>query len=359
MSTVHIDLPPPPISWEHLPPRASQDVTLRQWIPYWSTLQNLGYTLWPRTMPDENGQLIELAEPKLSPPTNCFEPSESESYVYFPMGYIGNGGPASARVQLAVDRALREVAIKTILSGSSELRVVEYLAKQRKEEHDPRDHTIPFLQLITTDHCTFAVMPYWSNGVPPFYAIGEPIEMLRQCLEGLAYYHQHRVAHCDISSGNVVMNFGGFYPGPSMDGGRFFTAPFRSKFPVQYAFIDFGTAVKFEEDTALTDVLYQATHHTMGFSAPEVVLGEPYNPFSADVYAVASVIINELNHSKHYHSRAEELLRENVPAFFELLGRMRAVEPRRRPSAEAALQELLHLVSVLSPDILELHGQGV
>lgn len=115
-------------------------------------------------------------------------------------------------VQDAIDEKRREVVVKALFPGTSELSVIEYLVNRRKTDPDSRDHTIPFLHLIYTPDCVLAVMPCWGTDYSSFLRVDEPIEKLRQCLEvhsfarvgdsvltftcqGLCYLHANRIAH--------------------------------------------------------------------------------------------------------------------------------------------------------------------
>lgn len=57
----------------------------------------------------------------------------------------------------------------------------------------------------------------------------------------------------------------------------------RSTFDVRYAFIDFGSASKFDPDVPLADIQATKAAMTVPYKAPEVSNGCPYNPFAADV----------------------------------------------------------------------------
>jgi hypothetical protein len=82
----------------------------------------------------------------------------------------------------------------------------------------------------------------------------------------LIFFHSHRIAHLDISDGNLVSK--------TIDGRRLF------------AFIDFECAIMYgaDEPGPLTTTGMVATH-----PAPEQDDSIPYDPFKADVWQLGQL----------------------------------------------------------------------
>ncbi len=78
------------------------------------------------------------------------------------------------------------------------------------------------------------------------------------------------------------------------------TAPFRSHFPIRYYIDDFETAVCFNKDsdpatrkiTGLPDIRVGRTKGEYARKyAPEMLTGEPYCPFKADVWYLSRMFM--------------------------------------------------------------------
>jgi serine/threonine protein kinase len=91
----------------------------------------------------------------------------------------------------------------------------------------------------------------------------------------------------DISHENFLMNFWGVSQ-PSRDFGRK-PPELRRHFPVKYALIDFGHSVQFSPDADPSSYLDTWTVPREQ-RAPETTTGNPFDPFSADVYQTSRTI---------------------------------------------------------------------
>ncbi|EJD49019.1 kinase-like protein [Auricularia subglabra TFB-10046 SS5] len=253
-------------------------------------------------------------------------------------------------VRVGYDSLNRDVFLKVLFG--SELEVITYLLQLQSAGRDPRDHTIPFLKLIETPKCTFLVTPRWGFISPPFYALEEPIEFARQCLEGLTFLHEHRIAHRDISPFNIVMSYHGKLT-EHPDGVR----PLRSLFDVKYAFIDYGLSRKFDRNTGLEDARMSDASGTAHFCAPEIFKSAPYNPFRADVYSLGVLLSEELEVAERHKSQVLRLLKKHSPAFLGILERMCKKDPRKRPTAVEALEDVVMIHQKTGEDVLRLSEQ--
>jgi serine/threonine protein kinase len=99
------------------------------------------------------------------------------------------------------------VVLKTIVD-SNERRLLHYLRGFVVRS----DHTIPVLDVIDLSiGRTIIVLPWKSpfDEVLRFRFCDRPDDVVPLCLqfiEGVAFLHQHKVAHCDLKPGNVVVD---------------------------------------------------------------------------------------------------------------------------------------------------------
>ncbi|KAL1660696.1 kinase-like domain-containing protein [Schizophyllum commune] len=193
-----------------------------------------------------------------------------------------------APVWAATNRSGDEFIIKVVSDGQSakganELRILERLSK-RDVRSDPRNHVVPVVEFVKYKQYTFAVFPRWSDF--PGKEIVTPrtaIECCVQITEGLAFLHEKRIAHLDISVENFMINFYG-YVHPTL-------APVVEHFPIKYGIIDFGESVILDgSHDRLAPPRDYAPRPT---SAPEVSSQRPFDPFAADVYQTAMFLLEQ------------------------------------------------------------------
>ncbi|EJD49029.1 kinase-like protein [Auricularia subglabra TFB-10046 SS5] len=345
-----VDFELPPMSWDDINPLTSRDLVFKQWRHYESLFRGLGYRMFAQEM-NERGELIPMLGPNLPPPADAFDPKDNENYVHIPVAYSWTNKPSHHTIRVMIDGARREVIIK-LIRETVERELVEYLDDQRRTNPDARNHTIPFLQLIDTGHCVFLAMPCWTEDTAPFYSMGEAVEMLKQCLEGLAWLHEHRIAHRDISHRNIVMNFQG-----TMTWAYDRVKPFRSLFNVQYAIIDFNHSTRFRGDEPLEAIRTVGHVFTPPCEAPELSETVPYNPFAVDIFALAAAMQERFVLATNLRSKVVELLRQHLPEVIDLLRSMLRPNPEERPTAAAAYERVCALQAQTDPEILALHGQ--
>ncbi|MFI6016769.1 serine/threonine-protein kinase [Streptomyces sp. NPDC051287] len=176
------------------------------------------------------------------------------------------------------------------------------------------------------------------------------VSIVVQLLQVLERVHAARVVHRDIKPQNVILAESG-----------------------QVFLVDFGIALPDDPD---------ATRHTegrtpgsLGYKAPEIILGERNPAPAADIYGIgctafrliagssvfsgASEHIIEQHHCGTPAPRLDDLIPGLPPGLADLVARMLAKEPRSRPSAGGAAAALAPIVPrpgdpapdpVLSPD---------
>jgi serine/threonine protein kinase len=153
------------------------------------------------------------------------------------------------------------------------------------------------------------------------------VEILVQCLEGLAYLHGKGIMHRDMKPERIVME---------------------SDIPVRVKIVDFGLAIEGEiADTPCGIVIFQA---------PEVLKGDRYT-YAVDIWCLGVTALDMLKkipereaeqfwRSKQAkdHKRYIEALHRSCeslpPALSEFLLGMLAVNPASRWSAKQCLQEI-------------------
>lgn len=130
--------------------------------------------------------------------------------------------------------------------------------------------------------------------------------------------------------------------------------PFRSLFNARYAYIDFGLSRRFNMSMSLGDAKATGVTGTDPFRAPELSTTSAYNPFSADIFSLGSLVLDQLHGSELSHSPVLTLLDERTPTFIALLKRMTEKDPSKRPLAEEVLTEVTSIQESAGPQILSL-----
>ncbi|KAF8602490.1 kinase-like protein [Ceratobasidium sp. AG-I] len=217
--------------------------------------------------------------------------------------------------------------------GDEELEILQHLSTSICQS-DPANHTVPCLDSFPmpgVEGGMFYVMPLLSEYKdPPFYDLGEICDFLLQMFEGLEFLHNNNIVHCDIASPNIMMDARPLYDEPfhpfnqhlTLDGKRPIHPKYlRSQRTIRYYYIDFGYAKWFRganESRMITGS--RAREPT-----PEQSLGDPYDPFKADVYQLGAVI-------------RRDLITQYPPLRFllPLAREMTSIDPKQRPSLEQA-----------------------
>jgi len=187
----------------------------------------------------------------------------------------------------------------------NESRLLQYLGGIKASSN----HTIPLLDVIDSDiGKTIVVLP-WKTPLDEVLQFRDrPDDVVSLCLqfiEGVAFLHQHKVAHCDIKPGNVV-------------------ADSKSKTLPRLFIIDFDLAQFVESEETMTD----GWCGTPPWIAPE--LGsrdgpiQRYSPILADRWACGRMI----KHFAKYFPKYEGARKTMLLAFAQ---RLLDVNPRARP----------------------------
>jgi len=207
----------------------------------------------------------------------------------------------------ATSRSGALVVLKIIVD-SSERRLLHYFSGIKS----PFNHTIPLLDVIDIGE-TIIVLPWKCPLDEALEFRDRPDDVVSLCLqfiEGVAFLHQHNVAHCDLKPGNVVVD-----------------TKFESKVLPRLFIIDFDLAQFVKSEETMT----KGWCGTPPWIAPE--LGsrngptQRYSPILADQWACGKMI----EHFAGYFPAHEGAQRTRLRAFAQQL---LDSNPRARPKLD-------------------------
>ena len=211
-----------------------------------------------------------------------------------------------------------------IIRDSDERRLLEYL----NDIKTPLNHTIPLLEVIDLSIGKMVIVLPWKLPLDEalrFHGRRDDAEFLcTQFIEGVAFLHQHKVAHCDIKPGNVVVD-----------------TKLESKTSPRLYIIDFDIAQFVESEETMTE----GWCGTPPWIAPE--LGsrdgpiQRYSPILADRWACGRMIQYFENYipthvnKQHLLAVSRQLLSVN-PRARPPLNQLRAIDgPTKRGQAKS------------------------
>ncbi|KDQ20061.1 hypothetical protein BOTBODRAFT_51419 [Botryobasidium botryosum FD-172 SS1] len=227
------------------------------------------------------------------------------------------------------------VILKKIKRNSKELEITRFLSSEPLRA-DKRNHCVPLLDVLDPeqDDDVFIVEPlYRIFDSPEFETTEDAIVFIDQILEGLAFMHEHSVAHRDCARGNIMMDATDLYPDGfhpqerdlAPDGTHDAKMRDRTAAPQpRYYIIDFDLSTWFRDGDGNSDRLVTGKLG-QDSSAPELSDDVPYDPFKVDVYTLGNVFRERLL-SKH-----------KLEVMGPLVDWMVEEDPARRPSAAEAL----------------------
>ncbi|KAJ1303178.1 hypothetical protein OPQ81_011377 [Rhizoctonia solani] len=203
-------------------------------------------------------------------------------------------------------------------NGLEEIEILQRFSSPEFKD-DPSNHVVPCLDVFPIPDVpggSFIVMPLLSKyNLPEFWDLGEVHDFLEQIFEGLEFLHRNNVVHCDIASPNVLM-----------DARPLYTEPFHPFFQTraldgQRPSILLTFAPRNPSDIITLTLAREQT--------PEQAEGVPYDPFLVDIYQLGAIIRRDL------------IPRISTLQFLlPLARRMTHITPSKRPSLEAARQEM-------------------
>nr|GAT58660.1 predicted protein [Mycena chlorophos] len=205
------------------------------------------------------------------------------------------------------------VVVKAVHRDSREFDIIHLLSSPPLST-DQTNHSIPVLDLIETDNdcVAFIVMEQWSSQLIDDdgpCCLREFLAALRQCLEHVCFMHKHRIAHLDISLRNLLTDYKG-----------------------HYAFIDYEMSRRFDAGHSMRFQNFRSTE-----VPPECEHGECREPFKADVWALAVLIL-----------RACKLAGYCIPELLQFTRPMLDSNPQTRPSMPQVLAAFEKMASSIS-----------
>ncbi|KAH0585955.1 hypothetical protein H2248_007241 [Termitomyces sp. 'cryptogamus'] len=307
---------------------------VRSWF-----LEN-GYTLYHRYQSEFVELVVEMYPLGAEPQENVFPyPYEGGSeYGYEGADEGGDGFPSfhaytghRVTVSFAQNRSGRHVAVKAILAGSEELRILRCLQEQGVPcSADDFHNVIPVLDLLPYEGHWFAITPRWGMIPlgPPLQSVHEVFHFMHCLLKGLTFLHEHRIAHGDIKTSNILVNH---VDRDFLDDANRFRRLLRSQSKLTYAFCDFDGSTMFSPSMSLDECRLPShvSFDTLPDQAPaDTSQGEfDFNPFAFDVGMLGVLFCQEFQY-----------LTPTVPMLAPLLDRMTTRYIERRFKASEALQ---------------------
>ncbi|XP_062066758.1 MAP/microtubule affinity-regulating kinase 3-like [Lepus europaeus] len=205
--------------------------------------------------------------------------------------------PLSAQGEAAILRSLRHKNIVRLLA-----------------ERHTRTHLFLVMELATKGSLQSYVFEQGGLGE------AEARSLFGQALAAVSYCHGQRVAHRDLKLGNLLLDA-----------------------HLNLKLADFGLSLRLEQGA-----LVRGFWGTPEYCAPELFLGEAYDPFKADVWSLGVVLFAMLAAKLPFRGKDTEELQDTVlcgcyvlpravsPALQELLAWLLTVDASGRPSAEDA-----------------------
>ncbi|KAG6849042.1 hypothetical protein H0H93_011841 [Arthromyces matolae] len=183
----------------------------------------------------------------------------------------------------ARDTQGRHVAIKAVVDGSEELRILKYLRTQPiASSIEEFHHVIPILDVLPCEGHWLAVMPRW--GIHPLSPrFDNPQEVLQ-------------FIHCllkDLKVDNVLINLFSGYVSDHAGSGR---APLRSQGKLTYALFDFSLSTMFPSSASLMECRLPSALSFRNYPSQrpsDTIQGElDYNPFIFDVGMLGKFLLS-------------------------------------------------------------------
>lgn len=184
---------------------------------------------------------------------------------------------------------------KKVREESNELEILNFLDTIRPMSK----HVISLVDSFRTESTSWVILPKLSAVADyldstPHKPSDEVTQLCYGLIDGLAYLHEHRIAHRDIKPDNLVVDAN-----------------------LCMKIIDFDIAIKVEDEN-------EEVHDRCGtdhWIAPEVEGLSMYSPIKADRWSCGHVL-------QHFLSK----LRERDESFIAITEKLKAQDPNERPS---------------------------
>lgn len=220
------------------------------------------------------------------------------------------------------------VTFKRVETSSPELTLIEFLNTEEARE-DSWNHSVPVVDIIENDGEALVMMlklrPFSS---PPFQNVAECLDFARQLLEGVAFFHEHKITGLNLRPENIGMDTGHMpLTAANWD---------RSEHDVRYHLIDFSSA-----------------HHCIRDESSDVDIGTR-GWMTSEMFELEQLGEQMPEDVKALGSTLSEVFRELPEMAFlgTLLCVMTARSPTARPTALEALGSLDQISAELPPEKL-------
>ncbi|KAH9895166.1 hypothetical protein C8Q73DRAFT_644721 [Cubamyces lactineus] len=242
----------------------------------------------------------------------------------------------------------QDLFVKMIDKGTPEDQIYRYLAGC-KELYDSRTFqcVLPPIAIIGSPYkFAFAAMPMWGAEyrITDFDTLRAILIFIRCTLIGLAFLHDHRIAHRDIHESNILLNW---YCRDVQKASctKCLRAHYQSSSAL-YALFDFDLSLHLPPSTSLKDCLRPASEAFIGrsdYHPTDIYQGEPYyNPFAFDVACLGNLF-------SFYFAEAIP----SSPFLAALFSRMTTHVIDDRFTAAEALAFVHEIEGALPPDVLD------
>ncbi|PBK60620.1 hypothetical protein ARMSODRAFT_897708, partial [Armillaria solidipes] len=191
------------------------------------------------------------------------------------------------------DVLIRLISIDGDATGDEHYKAIRRLS-QGQTAYRGDNYALPLLNELEFNGLRFVVFPLLSIGyIPWFYNVDEILDYLVQVFKGVKFCHDNLIAHLDLDSDNILFNFLGARTMPDGNTESDATGPFRSHFPIRYYINDFETANR--KITGLPNVRVGRIGQYGREYAPEMLAGDAYCPFKADVWYLGRMLHRDMD----------------------------------------------------------------
>ena len=228
------------------------------------------------------------------------------------------------------DPSKTEYIVKHIREASNELAIHEYLRSRPSQS----PHIISFVEAVPTTTREWLILPNLHSIANQWFldegGAGRHVRLGWGLIKGLAYLHEHNIAHRDIKPDNLVRD-------------RDF----------DLKIIDFNIAIKVEDEN--TEI--KGYWGTEDWTVPEI--GEQddgstrmYSPIKADRWSCGRVILCHILVGGMVMNADDRLL--------NLANRLIVKDPQQRPSLQSHVANVLHCgVSRPRQQLVDINGESM
>ncbi|KAF9011294.1 kinase-like domain-containing protein [Cyathus striatus] len=246
-------------------------------------------------------------------------------------------------VAFAQDSHGRLVALKFIEGGSEEHKCLQFVHSLKLDQ--TKDACIlPVLDFLPCGDHWFAIMPFWSQLLPPCNCedVRDVLDLMHDMLKALSFLHKHKIFHRDIKISNFVFNFLPIHMVECYWRDPIYKS-LQSERQLVYSVIDFGISIKFPDDYSAEQCRLPYKESWWGTHfIPDTMQGEfDFDPFAYDVGVLGIVFAESFQY-----------LTPLAPMLAPLIDKMVTRNIQNRFTASQALQFLEDMRAELTEEQL-------